>query len=117
MKDCDEDETIEHLLIQCERSVEIRNNLKGIGLKFDVNVKSVMFGIFSETFVEKVANFLWLIICVVNTKIWKTRCKMVIEQCEISAVTVYKQILCELKRRKTVDSRGAKRYPWTILNL
>lgn len=114
---CDEDETIEHLLIHCTRSADIWKRLKGIGLDFDVNVKSVMFGIFNEPLVKNVAGFFWYIICMVNTKIWKTRCKIVIEQREITADIVFKQILCELKRRKTIDSRGIKKFPWIMLNL
>ena len=38
---CDEDETIEHLLIHCERSVDVWKRLKALGVKFDINVKSI----------------------------------------------------------------------------
>lgn len=61
---------------------------------------------------EKVIDFYWFVICIVNYKIWKTRCKIIINQCHISAERVFKQIVEELLRQKGKDRRTQNKYPW-----
>lgn len=48
MSNCPDDETVEHLLIKCQRTKEILQNITEIGMKFDVCMKSVIYGVFKE---------------------------------------------------------------------
>lgn len=90
---------IKHLIIEWPKSNDIWLKMKAIGLNIKVTEKAVMNGI-----VDQVAIILhhlyWLIVCTVNSTeiVWKTRCKMVIHQSNISANNVLKQILNYLKK-------------------
>lgn len=48
---CQENETIEHLLIHCSRTAKIWKEMTIVRLKVTLNEKSIRFGIFAETLV------------------------------------------------------------------
>uniref|UniRef100_A0A3Q3XJ09 CCHC-type domain-containing protein n=1 Tax=Mola mola TaxID=94237 RepID=A0A3Q3XJ09_MOLML len=48
MSPCNEDETLEHLLLHCNRIAEIRHKMVSVGFTVHCNVKSVMYGLFRE---------------------------------------------------------------------
>lgn len=47
---CDEDETLQHLLLDCYQTTEIRNQMVSVGFNIQSDIKSIMFGLFKETF-------------------------------------------------------------------
>lgn len=47
-KNCDEDKTLEHLLLDCYRTVEIRLRTMEIGYDVNINVKAIKYGLFKE---------------------------------------------------------------------
>jgi len=48
MVNCEEDETLQHLLMDCYRAEEVWSLLRGIGLEFNVKYKSIMYCILDE---------------------------------------------------------------------
>ncbi|XP_033969858.1 histone H4-like [Trematomus bernacchii] len=48
MINCEEDETLQHLLMDCHRAEEVWSLLRGIGLEFDVEYASIMYCILDE---------------------------------------------------------------------
>lgn len=64
---------------------------------------------------KNVREFYWLILCIVNYLIWKTQYKMIIQQCHIPAGMVFKQIVCELRKQRTMDRQTKQKYPWTLM--
>ena len=115
MINCDEDETQQHLLMDCYRAKEVWDKLKVYGVNFVISYKSVMYCIVVETLSEKQKELLQIIICIVCIKLWKTRCCMVIQQTVINSDDVCKQVLAELRRRKTLDKKQL--LPWDTFNL
>lgn len=77
---CNQDETIEHLLLECNRSVENWEKVKEIGLKFKRTKKAIIYGVLQDV-PAHLRVLYWEVIHIVNSKIWKTRAKMVIHQC------------------------------------
>uniref|UniRef100_A0A3B1JYF2 exodeoxyribonuclease III n=1 Tax=Astyanax mexicanus TaxID=7994 RepID=A0A3B1JYF2_ASTMX len=51
-------------------------------------------------------EIMWLIICITKYKLWITRCRMTIDQVYVSSDNVFKQIICELRRRRTLDIKN-----------
>ena len=115
---CDEEESVEHLLVDCQRSKLVWGKMsQELGLKINVNYKAVMYGVFDEKMTVLEQDFYWLIICTVVNKLWRTRCMMVIHQETIPGEVVFKQIRTELKRQRTLDTRKKKLTPWHLLEL
>lgn len=71
--------------------------MKIIVLNIKITEKSILYGIFDQT-VSFLHDLYWLIASTVNSKIWKTRCEMVINQCNIPAENVFKLIVNHLKK-------------------
>ena len=117
VENCMEPETIEHLLLQCPRSIHIWKMMTDLGLKVTITEKAIMHGIFTESFNEKQAAFFWYIICITVRKIWLTRCKMSIEHVNIPSETVVKQIKTELRRQKSSECTRNSPRPWHLLAL
>ena len=117
VENCDEDETIEHLLMECQRSKYIWKKLSQIGFYVKLTHIAVMHGIFEESLSAMDQEFFWYVVCTVVNKIWNTRCTMVINQTSISGEVVLKQIITELKRQRTLDSKQKKLTPWHLLTL
>ncbi|MGL5820184.1 MAG: reverse transcriptase domain-containing protein, partial [Sarcina sp.] len=115
--ECTEDETVEHLLINCPRSVDIWQKVKDLGIDISIDERTIMYGVFGNKMKKNIEELYWLIISIVNYKIWKTRCKMIINQCHISADAVYKQIICELRRQKKIDKRTKNKFPWYLVKI
>ena len=114
---CQEEETLEHFLLECQRSREVWRRITQIGLDVDINYKSVKYGIFKEKLSVQVKELYWQIICTVVSKLWKTRCVGILEQKTITSETVFKQIRRDLKRKRTADIRAKITTPWHIVNL
>lgn len=55
--------------------------------------------------------------CVINTHIWKTGAKVVTEQSMIPSGTVLKNIVSDLRKRKTVDLKTNSPLPFDTLNI
>uniref|UniRef100_A0A0E9VHK2 Uncharacterized protein n=1 Tax=Anguilla anguilla TaxID=7936 RepID=A0A0E9VHK2_ANGAN len=66
---------------------------------------------------DKLKDLYWLIICLVNQHIWKTRSKMTIDHIYVSSESVYKNILTELKRRRTIDIKHGNANLWQTLDI
>lgn len=74
------------------------------GLKFELNIKSVMSRILDD--VPPQCNGLyWAVICVVKSKIWKTRATMGIHQCSILTETVFRNDGTHLQRLSTEEEK------------
>ncbi|RVE75369.1 hypothetical protein OJAV_G00016280 [Oryzias javanicus] len=104
-------------LINCYRTQEIRNKMYNFGLNVNVNLWSVMFGLFSEKIPDAKRRLFWLIMCVTNTHIWKTRTKVVLNQEGISSGSVFKNITADLRRQKRSSIQKRSSLPWDILNI
>ncbi len=63
MADCQEDETIEHLL-QCKRSKQVWKMMSSVGLNIDVNYNAVMYEVLSENFPLLKKDIYW---CIIST--------------------------------------------------
>lgn len=111
---CNEDETQQHLLMDCYRAQEVWSMLQGLGLAHEVGYKSVMYGLLDEKMSVKQKELSQLIISITCFKLWKTRCVMVLEQTVIDSDTVVKQILTDLRRRRTLDKNQI--LPWSQLD-
>uniref|UniRef100_A0A668U248 Reverse transcriptase domain-containing protein n=1 Tax=Oreochromis aureus TaxID=47969 RepID=A0A668U248_OREAU len=98
-------------------TTEIRQKMTEIGFDVDVNIKAVKYGLFKEKMGEDKRRLFWLVMCVINTHIWKTRAKGVIEQKMISSDVVSKHIITDLRRRRTMDLKLGKVFPWNVLKL
>ena len=105
MENCDEDETIEHLLVDCQRSRFIWEKMSQVGFNLNVTHNAIMYGVFDESLSPMNQDFFWLVVCTVVNKIWNTRSAMVINQVTITGETVYKQIITEMRRQRTLDSK------------
>ena len=70
MPHCNEKETIEHLLVECERSKQIWTIMRGIGLNLQCNVDMIYanFNAFDDIHV-----LYWFVVCVTVSKIWRSR--------------------------------------------
>lgn len=101
MPKCDEEETLEHFLLECYRSKEVWDKMKTMGLKIEINMVSVFYGIFKEKLSKSKYDFLWYIMCLTKSKLWKTRCRMTIDKQFVSSDVVFKNIQTELKRKKS----------------
>ncbi|XP_072301706.1 histone H2A-like [Eucyclogobius newberryi] len=64
MPNCEEEETLEHLLMDCYRTKEIWDRLKTIGLNFHLNYCSVVYGHLQESFTPKRTELFQLIISI-----------------------------------------------------
>lgn len=117
MENCNDDETIEHLVLRCQRSREVWGRMPSIGFNINVNLKAVMYGVFQENMSSMHRDFYWTLVCTVVVKIWKTRCKVILGQVNISSETVFRQIITELKRQRTLDTRQKKHVPWHLIKL
>lgn len=117
MSRCVEDETLEHLLLSCYRTVEIRQQMTKMGFEIDNNIQAIKYGLFKEKMYDSKRRLFWLIMCVINTHIWKTRAKVVIEQKMIDSVAVCKNILTDLRRRKTLEQNKNSPLPWDLLKI
>lgn len=115
MRHCEEDETQQHLLMDCYRSQEVWNILDGLGLSFIRNYRSVTYGLLEEIMPTKKKELFQLVISIVCQKLWKTRCVISIHQTVIDSDMVVKQILTELRRRRTLDKTQS--LPWSSLDL
>ena len=112
---CEEDETQQHLLMDCYISKEVWEKLKVYSVNIELSYKSVMYCIIDEILSENQKELLQIIICIVCIKLWKTRCCMIIQQTVINSDDVCKQVLTELRRRRTMDKKQL--LPWDTLNL
>lgn len=56
-KNCNQEETIEHLLLDCHRSVEIWEKVKSTGLKGEMAKKAGMYGRRASAFVLLTAKY------------------------------------------------------------
>ena len=117
IENCTENETIEHLLLNCQRSKDVWRKMASIGFNINVNFNSVMYGVFSEQMPRSHQEFFWIIICTVVTKIWKTRCAVVLHKTNITSNVVFKQILTELKKQRTIDTKQKRLRLWHLLTL
>ena len=59
---CNDDETQQHLLIDCYRAQEVWNTLRTFGIHFDVNFNSVMYCIIKENLPSKHKEMMQLVI-------------------------------------------------------
>ena len=50
---CNEDEMQQHLLMDCHRAQEVWSILQGLGLVFNLNFNSVMYGLLEEKMPSK----------------------------------------------------------------
>ena len=91
--------------------------LAGVGFNVNINYNAVMFGVFLEKMPRSHHEFYWTIICTVVTKIWKTRCAVILHKANITSDVVFKQILTELKKQRTTDIRQKRLRPWHLLTL
>lgn len=73
---CNEQETQQHLLIDCYRSQQVWNILHGLGLSCDINYNSVTYGLITENIPQKHKELYQLVIIITSYKLWKTRCAM-----------------------------------------
>ena len=92
------------LLFSCYRSQEVWEMVKNMGLEINIHMKSIIYGIFDEKVDNKKHEFLWFVIAIVKSKLWKTRCRMTIDQQFVSSENVFKQIKTELKRLRTLNT-------------
>ena len=113
MPNCDAVESIEHLIIQCERSKQVWKLLYDAGVKIDRSMDMV----YANYSAPEVNHMLfWVCICVTICKIWKSRCKLIFEGTFVDGHTVFKQIKAELKRRKAFDLKLPQpKFNWTPL--
>ena len=72
MTNCNEDETQQHLLMDCYRSKEVWDKLVVYGVNFELSYKSVMFCMVDESLSEKQKELLQVILCIVCLKLWKS---------------------------------------------
>lgn len=77
----------------------------------DVKYNAVMYGAFLENQAKLQQELYWMIICTIVTKTWKTRCVT------IPGEAVFKQIITELKRQRTLDIRQKRSTPWHLIKL
>ena len=117
MPNCDEDETIEHLLVECQRAQYVWGEMAQIGLNFKITNNAIMYGVFEERMSTMDQEFFWTVICTVVNKIWNTRSVMVIHQETIYGEVVFSQIKTELKRQRTLDLKQNRMRPWHLLSL
>ena len=114
---CEEDESIEHLLVDCHRAQYVWGEMTRVGLHFNITHNAIMYGVFEENMSTMDQDFFWTVICTVVNKLWNTRSVMVIHHEIISGEVVLKQIKTELKRQRTLDSKNNKIRPWHLLSL
>lgn len=88
-----------------------------LGFDIENNTKAVRYGLFKEKMSENKRRLFWLVMCIINVHIWKTRAKGVIEQKMISSSVVCKNIVADLRRRKTIDMKLCNVLPWEFLSL
>ena len=118
MDNCNIDETIEHLLVDCERSKYVWEEMARIhGLSVKITYNAAMYGVFDEQLSSMDQEFYWTVICTVINKLWNTRCATVIHQARVPGEMVLKQIIIELKRQRTLDARQRRIRPWHLLTL
>ena len=75
-----EDETIEHLLVDCHRSKFIWEKMAQVGFNINVTHNAIMYGVFDERLSAMEQDLFWSVVCTVVYKIWNTRCATVIHQ-------------------------------------
>ena len=103
MINCEEDETLQHLLM-------VWSLLRGIGLVFNVRFASIKLCILDEGMGIKQRELYQMMICIPCMKMCKTRCKMTLKQ----------TVICS---NSETDTEGEKRpwtnptLPWGILSL
>lgn len=116
MPDCNEYETVGHLLIDCERSKEIWEAFKARGLDIDLTRKQIIYGTFNtdKSCVKRIP--FWLCICVIVCQIWTTRCKMTTDNVFISSDKVVKQCMVKLKQKQKYEKQRKSNLSWDFLN-
>lgn len=117
MSQCVKDETLQHLLLSCYRTVEIRQQMAKVGFDIDNNIKAIKYGLFKEKMHDNKRRLFWLIMCIINTHIWKTRAKVILEQKMIGSVAVCKNIFADLRRRKTLEWKNNSPLAWDLLRI
>jgi hypothetical protein len=76
MPSCNDDETIEHLLLEYSRTKEIWELMQDFGVTIQVETNSMLYGKIAGTLKEIYKDLFHFIICIVNAQIWKTQCQM-----------------------------------------
>ena len=85
---------------------------------FGPRYNAVMYRVFEEIMYAMAIDFYWTVVCTVVNKLCDTRCAMSIShQVDIPGGIVFKQIIRELKRQRTIDSKHKKLRPWHLLTL
>ena len=104
---CNDDETQQHLLMDCYRAKWVLDKLKVYGVNFKLSYKSVTYCIIDDVLSEKHKELIQIIICIVYFKLWKTRCCMVLQQTVINSDDMCKQVLIELRKKKNFRPQTA----------
>ena len=104
---CNDDDTLQHLLMDCYRAKEVWDKLKVYGVNFKLSYKSVTYCIIDDVLSEKHKELIQIIICIVYFKLWKTRCCMVLQQTVINSDDMCKQVLIELRKKKNFRPQTA----------
>ena len=114
MPDCEEEESIDHLILECPRTQVVWDQLKSIGLPIAIDQNSICYGLMPNV-EETQKDICFLIIGITLRQIWKTRCRMTIDGLYVTGQTVYKQIITEMKRRRTLDIKKGEEQKWNFL--
>ena len=117
MPSCGQDETLEHLLLECDRTKEVWSLMKDIGIDFKMEPDAIFYGIFDPNVNDTVQDLFYLILCIVNAQIWKTRCRMTIDHLFVSSDVVFNQIVKELRRRRANDMKLGQGDKWSVVSL
>lgn len=112
---CNEDETLEQLLLHCHWSTEITYRTVSVGITLDCNVESVLYSFFSESLTDSKWQLFGLVVCVIFTHLCKTWAEVVIEQTVITGDTIFKNILTDLRKRKENHQRTGNPLPSVLL--
>lgn len=100
MTSCDEEETLEHHLIGGYRTKVMRTKMNSVSFNVHVNPCSMMF---TEKLPDTKRWLFWLIMCVIDTHIWKTRSEVILNQEMIHNDSVLENIIADLKGWRTVS--------------
>ena len=112
---CKETETIGHLLIDCVRSKEVWDKMSSIGVRVPCHRKTLYADFICD---KENYDLFWTCVCVTVYKIWKTRCKMTINNIYVDSENVFKQIKAELRKRRTKDlKRIPPKLNWSAIIL
>ena len=103
MPSCNQVETINHCIFECDRAKQVWQELRHIGIT--VPCDPVILQANFDSTNDNTHKLLFLCISITVSRLWTSRCQWAMNSIPTDSNKVFKSVRTELRRRKTIDLR------------